>query len=99
MESIVQKNKECFVCGNPTVEKHHLIGGTANRKLSDKDGLWIWLCRKHHEEAHLDSSANLVYKRLGQIFYETDHTRDEFIKRYGKSFIDKDLEKLGGIRR
>ena len=87
------------MCSSPRVEKHHLICGTANRKLSDEDGLWIWLCRMHHREAHEEPSATLAYKRLGQIYYEQTHTRDEFIKRYGKSFIDKDLEKLGGIKR
>ena len=99
MESIVQAERECFVCSSEYVEPHHLIGGTSNRAKSDEDGLWVWLCRKHHNEAHDNPRMNLAYKRLGQQWYEKSHTRKEFIERYGKSFIDKDLERLGGIKR
>lgn len=30
---------------------------------------------------------DLKYKQLAQLAYELDHTREEFIERYGKSFI------------
>lgn len=99
MESIIQDTRECYICASPYVEEHHLISGTSNRALAEADGLKIYLCRKHHEEAHRDPKCNLSYKRLGQIYFEQSHTREEFIKRYGKSFIDKDLEKLGGFKR
>lgn len=69
------------------LDRHHLLSGTANRKLAEEDGLWIWLCREHHKEAHEDVVCNDMYKRLGQIYYEQAHTRAEFIKRYGKSFF------------
>ena len=51
MESIIQKKKRCYVCRSPYVEQHHVFYGTANRKLSDKYGLTVWLCHEHHTGA------------------------------------------------
>jgi len=48
MKSIIQKEKQCYICGSPYVEEHHIFYGTANRKLSEKYGLKVWLCYSHH---------------------------------------------------
>lgn len=48
MNSIIQTEKVCYVCRSPYVECHHIFKGTANRKLSDKYGLTVWLCPEHH---------------------------------------------------
>lgn len=88
MESVIQNERECYVCGKEyPLHVHHCLSGTSNRKLADEDGLTICLCPFHHEQAHRDPYANDMYKRLGQIYYEKTHTRKEFIERYGKSFI------------
>ena len=54
----MQSVKECYLCrkdaealgysGELTSEgldKHHVIYGTADRKLSEKTGLWVYLCK------------------------------------------------------
>lgn len=48
MKSIIQDNRECYICRNPFTEEHHVYYGTANRKLSEKYGLKVWLCPYHH---------------------------------------------------
>ena len=48
IESIIQKEKQCYICHSPYVEEHHIFFGTANRKLSEKYGLKVWLCPEHH---------------------------------------------------
>ena len=48
MKSIIQDDRECYVCKNTFVEEHHVYFGTANRKLSEKYGLKVWLCPQHH---------------------------------------------------
>ena len=49
MKSIMQDEKRCYICGAVTgLERHHVMSGTANRKLSETYGLWIWLCYDHH---------------------------------------------------
>lgn len=48
-KSILQSDKECFMCGTTcNLERHHVIFETAGRKISDKLGLTIWLCYEHH---------------------------------------------------
>ena len=49
-KSILQSEKECFMCGTVlNLERHHVIFGTAGRKISDKLGLTVWLCHEHHQ--------------------------------------------------
>ena len=48
MKSIMQVERVCWVCGSPYVEEHHVYGGTANRKLSERYGLKVYLCPAHH---------------------------------------------------
>jgi hypothetical protein len=49
MNSILQDKKECFRCHNADqLEIHHIFFGNANRKLSERDGLKVYLCAKHH---------------------------------------------------
>lgn len=44
MKSIIQTEKSCFLCGRETcLEKHHVFAGVANRKISEREGLWVWL--------------------------------------------------------
>ena len=30
-----------MIDGTPNVHRHHIFEGTANRRLSDEDGLWV----------------------------------------------------------
>ena len=42
-KSILQKDKECFLCTRmQDLEQHHIFGGP-NRKWSEKYGLKVWL--------------------------------------------------------
>lgn len=52
MKSIIQDNKECFICRSPNVEDHHIFYGTGNRQLSEQYGLKVWLCYEHHRGNH-----------------------------------------------
>lgn len=91
MKSILQKEKECFICGTPFgLDHHHCIYGTANRKLADQDGLWVYLCEEHHTGStgvHKNRELGLKLIQMAQKKYEETHTRDEFRIRYGKSWL------------
>lgn len=91
MKSIIQNEKRCFRCGTPYVEDHHIFFGTANRKWSEKYGLKLWLCPKHHrtgpEAPHTNRAVDLEYKQLAQTVFEENHTREEFRKIFGKSVL------------
>lgn len=80
----------CVVCGFVPSEVHHCIPGTANRKKSDKYGLTINLCRKHHREMHdkPNQGLDLFWKQEAQRYYEAHYgTREDFIKDFGRSWL------------
>ena len=95
IESIVSNKKECFRCHSILgLHKHHIFFGTANRKKSDKDGCWIWLCGIHHNLSnagiHFDKKFDLEIKKLTEqkwIEYYDDNV-EGFIARYGKNYLD-----------
>ncbi len=93
MKSIIQKDKECLVCGSWNIEEHHIFFGQANRKLSEKHGLKVWLCPTHHRgtigvHGRDGHKLDIELKELGQKAFEWKHTREEFIKIFGKNYLD-----------
>ena len=91
MKSILQTEKECFICKtNYSLEEHHVFFGFANRKLSEKNGLKVWLCPEHHRGnsgAHNNRETDLSIKKYAQTEYEKEHSREEFIRIFGKSYL------------
>ena len=97
MESIIQSEKKCFLCGRALeygfdrLELHHCIGGP-NRKHSDKYGLTVWLCgnschRNGPNSAHKNRKIDLALKGIAQKKFEETHTREEFRAIFGKSWL------------
>ena len=93
MKSILQDEKECFFCKTTlNLDRHHIFFGVANRKISDQDGCVVYLCASHHTGTHgvhhnreLDLKLKRICERAWLEYY--DKTIDDFIKRYGKSFL------------
>lgn len=82
---------ECVVCGSPYVQHHHILYGVANRKISDKYGYIIPLCREHHtgnHGIHFNKEMDLYWKQRAQIHFETYHgSREDFIKIFGRNYL------------
>lgn len=92
MKSIIQSEKECFICYNTKcLECHHIFHGTANRKLAEKYGIKVWLCNMHHTGArgvHRSNELDEHLKRIGQKAFERQHgTREDFMKIFGKNYL------------
>lgn len=92
MKSILQKDRECLVCHTTKdLHEHHVFYGNANRKMSEKYGLKIWLCGYHHnmsdEGIHFNKSLDLEVKKIAQAEFEKKHTREEFREIFGKSWL------------
>ena len=89
-DSIMSDKKECFVCGRSgALHLHHVFGG-ANRKKSDIYGCWCWLCPEHHtgnNGVHFKRELDLKLKKECQSIWERSHSRDEWFRKFGKSFI------------
>ncbi len=91
MKSIIQDENEevCYICGQYAQTVHHVLHGTANRKLADKDGLVVRLCHKCHMNLHDHGSFDRELQRIAQTrwmeYYEK--SEDDFRERYGKSYL------------
>lgn len=92
MKGIIQKEKRCYICGGAYIlECHHIFRGTANRKKSEKYGLKVWLCRNHHtgpEGVHNNPDMDRVLKQMGQRKFEETHSRSDFIKEFGRNYLN-----------
>lgn len=73
------------------LERHHILGGVANRPLSERFGLWVWLC----DFDHRDSKEGVQYnrkkgdalKRLAQIAFEAKHSHAEWMETFKKNYL------------
>lgn len=93
-----EKDGTCYLCmellGNytvyPVVHEHHIFDGP-NKPLSEEDGLKVYLCVNHHIMNKEAVHENIDYMRFlqqeGQRAYERDHTRQEFMDKYGRNFL------------
>lgn len=91
-QSIIQKEKECFVCKSQRDLHRHHIFGAANRKWSEADGLTIYLCVDHHTGAngiHFDRERDLHVKQIAERAWLRHYgkTIEQFRRRYGKNYL------------
>ena len=89
--SIVQAEKCCYLCGRQYgLERHHILGGTANRKLSEKYGLWVWLCHDCHtgsDGAQYDPVKNRRLKAEAQAAFEIEYGHKMWMDTFRKNYI------------
>lgn len=99
-KTYMQKEKECYLCrkffdikNDVGLHKHHIFEGNANRRISDEMGAWIWLCGKHHNLSnygiHFNKGIDLEVKREAQMRFEKDHSREQFMARIGRNYLNE----------
>lgn len=92
-KSILQRNEACYICGTTlNLHRHHIFYGTANRKLSEEDGCVVYLCQLHHTGAagvHFNKKIDLTLKAKCQLQWQKHYkkTTEDFIRRYGRSYL------------
>ena len=97
--SIIQQEQVCYVSKRTDNldPPHHVFGGNANRKLSEKYGIKIWLTRQAHDEWH-NSRPNPQYitKEVKaqikndiqlKVMEHYGWTLEKFIKIFGESYL------------
>ena len=76
-KSIIQTVKRCAVCHTTLdLHRHHIFAGS-DRALSEKYGLTVWLCARHHnmssEGVHnniaLDRKLKAIARRRAMKYY------------------------------
>lgn len=96
MRSIIQQEEECFVCKTTyQLERHHCIYGRGLRPLSDKYGLTVWLCARHHRGAfgnadaavHFNKALDLKIKQIAQRAFEARYPEKSFLQVFGKNYL------------
>lgn len=89
MKSVLQNIKACYLCNaRHALHEHHIFEG-AYRGNSERFGLKVYLCVAHHtaEGAHADGWIRTQLHKAGQRKFEENHTRAEFIRYFGKSYL------------
>lgn len=92
-DSIMQGHeKACFVTGATYgLDKHHVYGGNPNRRISEREGFWVWLRHDVHMAAHerrqpFDTLLDDLRRECQRQFEEMG-TRDEFMALVGRSYL------------
>lgn len=89
--------KECFLCKRngrgDRLERHHIFGG-ANRPISEKYGLVVYLCgerchRTGKYSAHQNGEVAQYLHEYGQkkAMSENNWTVEQFREIFGKSYL------------
>lgn len=92
-KSILQPDeKECYISGRTDgLHRHHIYGGNPRRKISEREGFWVWLNADWHNMSdhgvHFDHELDMRLKRECQAKYEETHSRDQFMALIGRSFL------------
>ena len=90
--SIISNVRRCYLCGSENaLEKHHCIFGTSARRKAEEDGLWVYLCHRDHQAVHnQDIWEKRALQEIAQEHWQEKYgTKDQFIKRYGKSYLER----------
>lgn len=92
MDSIIQKEKKCFVTGATNGLHEHHVFKSSRRKLSEKYGLKVWL---RHDVHRLMHDHNAPYETLEndlkpiaqKAFEDNGGTREEFMAIFGANYL------------
>lgn len=95
-----QKDGTCYLCmksgdyrRHQVVHEHHIFGGP-NRQISEAEGMKVYLCLAHHidgpEAVHNNIKNMRMLQEDGQRAYERTRSREEFMERFGRNYLDED---------
>ena len=116
MKSILhdKKDRTCFLCMllhgdysfKDVLHEHHVIFGRANRKLSEKHGLKVYLCIWHHETGkeavHRNASINKMVQAYAQRAFEKKWPEKDFFEIFRRNYIleaeiEENQEKIDAV--
>ena len=88
-DSIIQKEKQCYISGSQiNLDIHHCIHGIANRKIADKYGLWVWLRHDIHMRLHdSDKQLDNELEKIAQEAFEKKYSHREWMNLIGKNYL------------
>ena len=87
---VTRSTRKCYITERTdNIELHHIYPGK-NRKTSDERGFWVYLTAEMHRKVHdnPNEDLDLFFKRLCQRKYEDTNTREYFLAKIGKSYLE-----------
>ena len=94
-----KEDRTCYLCmllrddynAREDLQEHHAMPGTANRRLSERYGLKVYLCIEHHLVGPDAVHSNIRLRRLlqadAQMAFERKHSHEEWMEAFGRNFI------------
>lgn len=91
---------ECYLCNRllgidtpaPCREEHHVMHGTANRRLAEHYGLKVYLCPCHHrtgpQAAHRCRQTDLLLIQAAQRAFERKYGHTKWMEVFGRNYLD-----------
>ena len=90
-KSILQPDGEkvCYVSGSRiNLDLHHVMHGSANRKIADKWGIWCWLRHDIHMDLHdRDKELDLQLKQEAQEAFEKLYSHEKWMELFIKNYL------------
>jgi len=90
-KSILQPDGEkvCYVSGSRiNLDLHHVMHGSANRKIADKWGIWCWLRHDIHMDLHdKDKELDLQLKQEAQEAFEKLYSHEKWMELFRKNYL------------
>lgn len=104
MRSIMHNKQDgtCYLCmmlsgdyGTKITQEHHVVFGTSNRRLSERYGLKVYLCMKHHghdggpDAVHRNKDIRRMLDKEAQKAFESRYPDEDFRMIFGKNYLDE----------
>lgn len=88
-KSILQTEKKCYITGAEyNLDLHHVLGGVANRKISDKWGLVVWLRHDIHMDLHdRNKELEIQLKKDAQKAFEKLYSHKKWMELFRKNYL------------
>lgn len=73
-------------------EEHHIFLGNPGRKLSEAEGLKVYLCPEHHrtgpEAVHKNQKISRILQQDAQRAFEKTSSRQRFMELFRRNYIE-----------
>lgn len=103
-------DKTCYLCmllkndysEKAGLQEHHIFFGSANRKISEKYGLKVYLCLWHHTEGkeavHKNTEHDTLLKQTAQKAFIAKYSIELFMEKFRKNYLDMPIEEYTGSK-
>lgn len=81
-------DSRCYLCWYPySLQRHHMMHGTANRAKAEEWGLTVYLCSRCHRLLHDKGERDLELECVAQRVFEERYGHELWMKEFGKDYL------------